>query len=66
MKKYFCKICMNHGSKGTGFFCQIPFPDNNHLLPVLITNNHITNELHLKCNKSLIIKLNDKEFKDVP
>ena len=27
-----------------GFFCKIPFPDPFHLLPVLITNNHVIGE----------------------
>ena len=43
---------MKDGSKGTGFFCKIPFPNNNHLLPVLITNNHVMNELYLNFAKS--------------
>ena len=28
MKSTICKICMNDGSKSTGFFCKIPFPNN--------------------------------------
>ena len=42
MKKNIFKICLNDGSKGTGFFCKIPFI-NNKELKVLITNNHIIN-----------------------
>ena len=31
-------------NQGTGFFCKIPFPTKDNMLPVLITNNHIINE----------------------
>ena len=37
------------------FFCQIPFPEENNLLYVLITNNHVLNDNDLKNGK--IIKL---------
>ena len=42
MKKAICKIRIDQ-MQGTGFFCKIPFPDLNHMLGVLITNNHIIN-----------------------
>ena len=43
MEKNICKI--NIGNlQGTGFFCQILFPDKNNMLPVFITNNHIIDE----------------------
>ena len=43
MEQNTCKI--NIGNlQGTGFFCEIPFPDENNTLPVFITNNHIINE----------------------
>ena len=35
-----CKI-IDENTRGTGFFCIIPFPDSNHLLSVLITCNHV-------------------------
>ena len=45
MKKNICKIKIDEINKqGTGFFCKIPFPDENNMLKVLITNNHIINE----------------------
>ena len=44
MKKYVCKICYKDGSKGTGPFCKIPFPNVENLLPVLITSNHVKDE----------------------
>ena len=42
MEKNICKIKIGH--QGTGFFCKIPFPDKENMLPVFITNNHIINE----------------------
>ena len=43
MKKDVCKIKIDN-SQGTGFFCKIPFPTRQKMLPVLITNNHIIDE----------------------
>ena len=40
MKKNICKIKIGD-AQGTGFFCKIPFPDQNNMLKVLITNNHV-------------------------
>ena len=45
MKSSVCKIYLDNGNKGTGFFCKIPYPDNKHLLPVLVTNNHIIKKI---------------------
>ncbi len=42
MKESIFKICLNDGTKGTGFFCKIPFI-NNKELKVLITYNHVIN-----------------------
>ena len=36
-----CEICISNGF-GSGFFCKIPYTQNNNLLlPVLLTNNHV-------------------------
>ena len=43
MKKNICKIILDQ-IQGTGFFCKIPFPDHNKMLPVLITSSHVINE----------------------
>ena len=43
MEQNICKIKIG-SLQGTGFFCEIPFPDKNNMLPVFITNNHIINE----------------------
>ena len=61
MKKNIFKICLNDGSKGTGFFCKIPFI-NNKELKVLITNNHVIN---LEIEKITISINNDKEIKEI-
>ena len=67
MEKKVCKICIGNGIKGTGFFCKIPYPDDNNLLSVLITNNHIINEKILEDkNKIIIISINnDNEYREI-
>ena len=43
-----CKIyCNKSQGKGSGFLCKIPYPDFYNFLPVLITNNHVINELDI-------------------
>ena len=44
MLKNICKIKIQEKKQGTGFFCKIPFPDKNEMIPVFITNNHIIKE----------------------
>jgi len=58
MEKCICKIYLNKGGLGTGFFCKIPF--NNSLLPVLITNNHVLNENDIDNNKIIKLTINNK------
>lgn len=67
MKKYVCKICYKDGSKGTGSFCKIPFPNKENLLPVLITNNHVIDESILNNDKNtIVLSFNDeKETKEI-
>ena len=36
MEKKVCKICIKDGKKGTGFFCKIPYPDDNNLLSIIM------------------------------
>ena len=43
MEKNICKIKIGE-EQGTGFFCEIPFPDKKYMLKVLITANHIIGE----------------------
>ena len=63
MKNCVCKIYIDD-KIGTGFFCKIPFPDNEHLLPVLITNNHVIDESILE--KKITLSLNnDSDIKEI-
>ena len=72
MEKCVCKIILER-SEGTGistgFFCKIPFPDKNNMLPVLITGdlvegeNIFPNEICININKEKfpkIINLNNR------
>jgi len=58
-----CKIKTQDNKTGTGFFIKIPFPDKFHLLPVLITNNHILGDTDLLINKIISITINDDKEK---
>jgi hypothetical protein len=50
-----CKINLTKGF-GSGFFCKIPYTeDNNHLIPVLITCNHVLSKDLIKKNNINII-----------
>ena len=65
MQKNICKIKID-GNQGTGFFCKIPFPNKDNMLPVLITNNHIIKQDILFKNDEIIkikIKNDEKEKK---
>jgi len=43
------------------FLCYIPFPDKIHILPVLITNNHILNEEDISIGKKINFSINNEE-----
>lgn len=60
-----CKIYLNNGSKGTGFFCKIPIEKNNNdnLMTVLITNNHLIDEKYLKKDSQITITINNNKIK---
>ena len=58
MEKNVCEICHPNGCTGTGFFCYIPFPDNNNLLPVMITNNHVIDEKYFTKGKKIKLLIN--------
>ena len=66
MEKSICKIKIGH-NQATGFFCKIPFPDKENMLPILITNNHvIENEVLYKDNEIISIKIKeDDDFKKI-
>ena len=62
MKNCVCKIILENGDRGTGFFCNIKC--NKEFIPVMITNNHIIDSNYISNNKFIIITLNnDKEDK---
>ena len=55
--KAVCQICVSTDKFGSGFFCKIPYTQNNNLLlPVLITNNHVLSKNELESD--LKIKIN--------
>jgi len=58
MKNCICKIYLDKGRSGTGFFCYIPF--NNKMISALITNNHVLDSNYLKENRMLNISINDE------
>ena len=43
MENIICKIKNNKNEQYTGFFCKIPYPDINNMIPVFISNNNIIN-----------------------
>ena len=59
MKKSICKIYMDNGIKGTGFFCKIKYPDNEHFFKMLVTNNHLIDESHLTKDKKIEFTINN-------
>ena len=58
MEKCVCKIRIND-SFGSGFFCNIPFPNDLNFLPVLITNNHVLGEKDIEPNNIIKFSIND-------
>ena len=66
--KAICKIILDEkdDNYGIGFFCLIPFPDFYNQIPVLITNNHVLDENHLKSGKKIKFSLqNNKIFYEI-
>ena len=61
MESSICKInCKD--SNGSGFFCVIPFPNMNNLLPVLFTNNHVLGSNDLQAGKEIEFTMNDDKY----
>ena len=54
MEKNICKLNLEKNGQGTGFFCKIPFPTKENMLPVFITNNHLINKDMLNTKNSKI------------
>ena len=55
-----CRIINKNNNEGIGFFCLIPFPTINYLLPVLITNNLESDEISLGKNINIILNFKKK------
>ena len=62
MEKNICKITFG-ATIGTGFFCNIPFPDEYDMLHALITNNHIINKQLLN-KQNFTISISSKIFEN--
>ena len=65
MKESLCKIHMNNGHLGSGFFCKIPFPDEFNLLPVLFTNNHVLEEKDIQNDMVILFTLEDDKIQNM-
>ena len=65
MEKNVCKIKIDN-RQGTGFFCKIPFPNKDIMLPVFITNNHLINEkLLCKEDEKISIFIEEQNSKKI-
>lgn len=62
MKTSVCKIEKKNNS-GTGFLCIIPFPNNSHLIPVLITSYNILNKKDIIPGNNIKITFYDNTYK---
>ena len=60
-EKGICKIKIP-GGYGTGFFCTIPYPDDNHFLEVLITNNHVLDKHFFEEEDKIKYEINNKTY----
>ena len=61
MKRGICKIKLGE-KQGTVFFCKIPFPNMDNMLPVFITNHHLLNEQILnKENQKIQIQIKEDQ-----
>ena len=60
LDKKICRIILSN-SYGTGFLCGIPYPDDDHLLKVLITNNHVLDKTTLEKSEKLCIEINKEK-----
>ena len=60
-----CKIYCSDESRGTGFFCKIPY-DFNITMKVLMTNYHVLKEEDILMGKHIKFSINDeKQFYDI-
>ena len=64
MKFCICKIEKANHSR-TGFFCLIPYPDNTHQLPVLISTYNIINKSDIIAGANLKLVFYDRSYKTI-
>ena len=57
-----CKILGKKGIVGTGFFCNIPYIEQQAFLPALITNNHVLNQDDLTGNQTIKLTFDDDKL----
>ena len=62
-KSCICKIKKNNSKYGTGFFCIIPFENNNNKINALITHNKVISEVDISIGKDIYFSINNNEFK---
>ena len=55
-----CRIINKNNNEAIGFFCLIPFPSVNFLLPVLIANNLDIDEITIGKNINIILNIKKK------
>jgi hypothetical protein len=66
MENCICKIKYQREKEGIGFFCKLPFPDNNNLLNCLITINQTLNENDIQNNNIIkLIMYNNEENRNI-
>ena len=58
MENCICQIFKEKGEKGTGFFCNISYCDQE--IPFLITNNHVLNKNDIENNKKIELIINNE------
>ena len=63
MRNSLCEIEYNESKIGNGFLCKIPYPDFSKLLPVLIINTKIINEIEFL--NDIIILFDNNKKKDI-
>ena len=57
---YYCVCKIYNNGEGSGFFTKIPFKSK--MLPVLITNNHVINEIDISSNKKITLILKNENM----
>ena len=59
--KSICIITLKNGY-GTGFFCKIPYPNDEHLFKCLITNNHVLKKNFFETNNEIKLEIDNISY----